>query len=108
MVIPKNGVGASQNMRNFSEVKMGCSPEVLYTMMRRVAFNEKFEARCSGLDIDSDDRSVGPEINYVPRCLILSRFAFWTNTPNGSLASRSFQFQRELQELFWNNAFSVH
>ena len=94
-------------MRNLSEVKTGCPPEVLYTMMRRVAFNGKFKVRCSVL-VDSDGRTFGPEINYVPCCLIRSRFAFWTDTPNDSLASSSFQFQRELQGLFWNNAFSVH
>ena len=66
--------------------------------MKRVAFNGEFEARCSILDIDSDDRRFGLEINYVRRCLILSLFAFWTD----SLIAQSFQFQSKLQRLFWN------
>ena len=70
--------------------------------MKGVAFNGKFEARCSILDIDIDDRSFGLEIDYVRRCLILSPFAFWADTPDNSLIAGSFQFQRELQGLFWN------
>ena len=75
-------------------------------MMRGVAFNGKFEARCSSLDIDSDDSSFGPEIDYVRRCLILSHFAFWADTHN-SLIAGSFQFQREPQGLFWNTIASL-
>ena len=75
-------------------------------MMKSVAFDEEFDARCSILD--GDDRSVGPEINYVPRPLVLSLCAFWTDTLNNSLTASFLQFQRELQGLFWNIAFSVH
>lgn len=66
--------------------------------MQRVALNGEFEARRSIFDIDGDDGGFGLEINYVRPCLIPSLFAFWTD----SLIAESFQFQRELQGLFWN------
>ena len=79
-------------------------------MMRSVAFNKKFKARCrcSSLDIDSDDRGISPEINYVPRRLVLSLFAVWTDTRDNSLTVSSFQLQGKLQVLFRNIAFLVH
>ena len=42
--------------------------------MLSVALNKKLDARCSILD--SDDRGLGSEINYIPRRLVLSLFAF--------------------------------
>jgi len=82
-------------MRNLPEVKMGCLPEIRYAVMMSVAFDEKFYVRCSILD--RDDRGWGSEINYVPRCLVPSLFAFFTNILDNSLAVDSFQFQRKLQ-----------
>ena len=43
---------------------------MLYTMMMSVALDEKFDARCSSLD--SDGRGCCPEINHIPRRLVLS------------------------------------
>jgi hypothetical protein len=62
-------------MRHQSEAETGCSLEgvVAHTVMLSVAFDEKFNVHCSILD--SDDRGLGSEINYIPSRLVLSRFA---------------------------------
>jgi len=63
--------------------------------MMSVAFDEEFDVRCSILD--RDVRGWGSEINYVPRCLVPSLFAFFTDIPDNSLTVGPFQFQRKLQ-----------
>jgi hypothetical protein len=54
----------------------GCLLEgvVVQTMMLSVALDEKFDAYC--FILDNDNRGLGSEINYIPRRLILSLFAF--------------------------------
>ena len=71
-----------------------------------VALDEKFDACCSILD--RDVRGWGSEINHVPRRLVLSLSAFFTDIPNDGLIAIPFQFQRELQGPFWSRVFSVH
>jgi hypothetical protein len=75
-------------------------------MMLSVALNEKFDGRCSVLD--SDGRGLGSEINHIPRRLVLSLFAFWTNMLNNSPTSSPTQSQRELQGVFWCRVIYVH
>ena len=53
-----------------------------------VALDGKFNAGCSILD--RDDRGRGPEINNVPRRLLLSLFASFTDIPNDSLIAGPF------------------
>jgi hypothetical protein len=62
-------------MRDQPEGEAGCLLEgvVVQTMMLSVALDEKFDVYCSILD--SDDRGLGSEINYIPRRLVLSLFA---------------------------------
>jgi len=66
----------ARHMRTQPEAKMGCLLEVVVvqTMMTSVALDGKFDGHCSILD--SDDRGLGFEINYIPRRLVLSLFAF--------------------------------
>ena len=75
--------------------------------MRSVALDGKFDARCPIL-LDSDGRGWGSEINHIPRRLILSLLTLWTDLPNNSLTTRSFQFQKELQGPVWFREFYVH
>ena len=71
-----------------------------------VALNEEFDARCSILD--SYDRSWSSEIDHIPRRLVLSLFAIFTDISNNIPTSSPFQFQKELQGPFWSRAISVH
>ena len=75
-------------------------------MMMSVAPNEKLDVRCSILD--SYVRSWSSEIDHVPRRLVLSLFAIFTDISNNIPTSSPFQFQRELQGPFWSRAISVH
>ena len=93
-------------MRNLAEVKTGLLPEMHYVVVTGIALDEKFYVRCSILD--DDDRGWGPEINDIPRCLVLSLFTSFTDIPNNSLTASFFQFHRELQGLFRSRGFSVH
>jgi len=74
--------------------------------MMSVALDEKFDARCSILD--SNGRGWGSEIDHIPRRLVLSLLTLWTDIPNNSFTTHSFQFQRELQRPFLSRAFPVH
>ena len=106
-MIPKDGVGANQINEELARgEKRGCLPEMLFTMMMSVALDGKFDACCPILD--SDESGWGPEINHVPRRLVLSLFAFFTDIPNHNLTASSLQLQRELQGLCRSRAFSVH
>jgi len=67
--------------------------------MLSVALDGEFDGHC--FILDGDDRGLGSEINYIPRRLVLSLFAFWTNILNNSPTGGSSQFQGELQGLFW-------
>ena len=79
---------------------------MLITVMMGVALDGEFDARCPILD--RDGRGTGSEINHIRRRLVLSLHTLLTDIPNNSSAIHSFQFQRELQELFWFRAFPVH
>ena len=86
---------------------MGCLLEMSPAMMMSVALNEEFDVRCSILD--SYVRGWSPEIDYIPRRLVLSLFfAIFTDISNNIPSSSSFQFQRELQGPFWSRGVSVH
>jgi hypothetical protein len=70
--------------------------------MLSVALNEELDARGSILDIN--DSRCGSEIYDIPRGLVLSPFAFYTNILNKGLIGSTSQFQRELQGPFWFRA----
>jgi len=65
-----------RHMRTQPEAKTGRLLEgvVVQTMMMSVALDGKFDGHCSILD--SDDRGLGFEINYILRRLVPSLFAF--------------------------------
>ncbi len=80
IVVPKNGIDASQYMRNQPEAEIYCLPEgvVVYTVMRSVALDEKFDTRSSirsfilSFILNGDGRGLGSEIDYIQRRLALS------------------------------------
>ena len=71
-----------------------------------VALNKELDARCSILD--SYVRGWSSEIDHIPRRLILSLFAIFTDVSNNIPTSSHFQFQGELQGPFWSRAIAVH
>ena len=98
-------------MRNQPEVETYCLPEgvVVYTMMRSVALDEKFDIRSSirgfilsfirGFTLNGDSCGLGSEIDYIQRRLVLSSFAFRANSLDNIPTRSPSHFQRELQGL---------
>ena len=95
-------------MRNLrlTECKLGCLLEMGCAMMMSVALNEEFDVCCPILD--SYDRGWSSEIDDIPRRLVFSLFAIFTDISTNIPTSSPFQFQRELPAPFWSRAISVH